>query len=77
MFNTMKLKFAKFEFLWQCNTVVIDCCTSGESWNQVIRFFIEFGTVARLEERTEHYISALRPTQATKTVFHCTLAVAF
>ena len=57
--------------------VVIDCCTSGENWKQVIRFFIEYGTVARLGERTEHCMPALWATQATKTIFHCTLAVAF
>ena len=55
----MKLKFAKFAFLRHCNTVVIDSCTSGESWKQVIRLFINYGTVARLEERTEHYMPAL------------------
>ena len=73
----MKLKFAKFVFLRHCSTVVIDCCTSGENWKQVIRFFIECSTVARLEERTEHCMPALWATQATKTIFHCTLAVAF
>ena len=55
----MKLKFAKFAFLRHGNTVVIDCCTSGETWKQVIRFFIKYGTVARLEERGEHYMPAL------------------
>ena len=34
--------------------VVIDCCTSGENWKQVIRFFIEYSTVVRPEEQTEH-----------------------
>ena len=55
----MKLKFAKFAFLRHCNSVVIDCCTSGEYWKQVFSFFIKYGTVARLEERTEHYMPAL------------------
>ena len=55
----MKLNFAKFVFLRHCSTVVIDCCTSREYWKQVIKFFIEYGTVARLEERTEHYMPAL------------------
>ena len=65
----MKLKFAKFEFLRHCNTVVIDCCTSGESGKQVIGLIIECGTVARLEERTKHCMLALGATQATKTIF--------
>ena len=55
----MKLKISKFAFFRHCNTVVVDCCTYGESWKQVIRFFIEYGTVARLEERAEHYMPAL------------------
>ena len=62
---------SKFAFLWHCNTVVkphfwsrvqgvvIDCCTSGESWKQVIGLFIEYGAVARLEERIEHCMPAL------------------
>ena len=72
----MKLKFANSYFCG-CSTVVIDCCTSGERWKQIIRLFIEYGTVARLEERTEHYMSALWAIQATKKKKHCTLAVAF
>ena len=55
----MKLKFAKFAFLRHCNTVVIDCCTSGKRWKQVIRFFIEYGTKERLEEQTDHCMPAL------------------
>ena len=70
-------KIRKFAFLRHCSTVVIDCCTSGESWKHVIIFFIEYGTVARLEERTEHYMPAWWATQATKTIFHCMLAVSF
>ena len=35
---------------------------------QVIGFFIEYGTVARLEERIEHCMPAVWPTQATKTI---------
>ena len=56
---------------------MIDCCTSEEKWKQVERFFIEYGTIAMLEERTEHCMPALRATQATKTIFHCKLTVAF
>ena len=48
--------------------VVIDCCASGESWNQVIEFFIEYGTVEILEERIEHCMPALWATQATETI---------
>ena len=48
-----------FHFPSRIQGVVIDCYTSGESWKQVIRFFIEYGTVARLEERTEHCMPAL------------------
>ena len=69
----MKLIFAKFVFLRHCSTIVIDCCT----WKQAIRFFIEYGTIARLEERTEHYMPTLWATQATKINFHCKLIVAF
>ena len=72
----MKLKLANSHFCG-CSTVVIDCCTSEEKWKPVNRFFIEYGTVARLEERTEHCMPALWATQSTKTIFHCTLAVAF
>ena len=46
-------------FLSRIQDVVIDCCTSGENWKQVIGFFIEYSTVARLEEQTEHYMPAL------------------
>ena len=65
---------------WYCNTVVnshflsevhgvvVDCYTCGESWKQVIGFFIEYGTVGRLEERIEHCMPAVWPTQATKTI---------
>ena len=75
--NTMKLKFANFYFCG-CSTVVIDCCTPEKKWKQVIiRFFTEYGTVVRLEERTEHCMPALWATQATKTIFHCKLTVAF
>ena len=74
-FNTVKLKLANFHFCG-CSTVVIDCCTPVTSWKQV-RFFIEYGIIARLEERTEHCMPALWVTQATKTIIYCTLAVAF
>ena len=47
--------------------VVIDCCTLGDSWKQVIEFFIEYGTVEMVEERIEHCMPALWATQATKT----------
>ena len=62
--NTMKLRaktnsifflycsIANSHFCY-CSTVVIQCCTSEEKWKQVMRFFIEYGTVAILEERTE------------------------
>ena len=72
----MKLKFANFHFCG-CSTVVIDCYASKEKWKQVNRFFIEYCTVAKLEERTEHCMPALWATQATKTIFHCKLTVAF
>ena len=74
-FNTIKLKLANSHFCG-CSTVVVDCCTPGTSWKH-IRFFIEYGTVARLEERNEHCMPALWVTQATKIFFYCTLAVAF
>ena len=45
------------------------------TWKQAIRFFIEYGTVERLRERTEHCMAVLSPTQATKTI--CAIAVAF
>ena len=45
------------------------------SWKQAIRFFIEYGTVERLKERTEHCMAVLSPTQATKTI--CAIAVDF
>ena len=58
----MNLSVEKFAF-FSCTVlfpsriqdVVIDCCTSEENWKQVIRFFTENSTVARLEEQTEHY----------------------
>ena len=56
---------------------MIDCCASEEKWKQVNRFFIEYGTIARLEERTEHFMPTLWATRSTETIFHCTLAVAF
>ena len=37
----------------RCSTTVNGCCTSEEKWKQVIRFFIEYSTVAMLEERNE------------------------
>ena len=37
----------------------MDCCTSGESWKQVIGFFIEYGTVEILEEQIEHCMPAM------------------
>ena len=66
----MKLKFENSNF---CGS----SCSSEEKWNQINIFFIEYGTVVRLEERTEHCMPALWTTQSTKTIFHCTLAVAF
>ena len=57
---------SKFIFLKQNTT-----------WKQAIRFFIEYGTVARLEERAEHCMPALWATQSTKNIFHCKLTVAF
>ena len=45
------------------------------TWKQAIRFFIEHDAVARLEERTEHCMSALWATQSTKTI--CTRAAVF
>ena len=62
--NTVKLKFANSKFCG-CSTVVIEYCTSQEKWKQVNGFFIEYGTVVMLEERTEHCMPALSPTQAT------------
>ena len=77
----MKLSAEKFAFFLHC-TVTQQSSKSlflkqNTTWKQVIRFFIEYGTVARLEERTEHCIPALWATQFTKTICHCTLAVAF
>ena len=45
------------------------------TWKQGIRFFIKYGTVERLGERTEHCMAVLSPTQAAKTL--CAIAVAF
>ena len=67
-FNTVKLKLANSHFCG-CSTAVIECCTSEEKWEQVNRFFIEYGTVVRLEERTEHCMPALWLIQASKTIF--------
>ena len=33
-------------------------------------FFIEYGTVAMLEERTEYCMAASEATQSTKTIFY-------
>ena len=57
-FNTMKLKLVNSHFCG-CSTVVIDCCRCEEKWKKVRRFFIEYGTVARLEEQTEHCMPAM------------------
>ena len=57
--------------------VVIGCCTSGKSWSRLLDFFIEHGTVEILEERIEHCMPAWWAIRATKTIFHCTLAVVF
>ena len=48
---------------------------SEEKWKQAIRFFIEYGTVERLGERTEHCMPVLSPTQVTEII--CAIAVAF
>ena len=66
LYCTVTQKFSKFLFLKQNTTR-----------KQAIRFFFEYGTVARLEERTEHCMPASWLTQATKAIFYCTLAVAF
>ena len=62
---TVTQQSSKFLFLKQSKT-----------WKQAVRLFIEYGTVTRLEERTEHCMPALSPTQAiTKTI--CAPAVAY
>ena len=47
----------------------------AEKWKQAIRFFTEYSTVERLEERTERCMPVLSPTQATKTI--CAIVVTF
>ena len=77
--NTMKLSAEKIAFFLYCTVTQQSSkflfLKQSTTWKQAIRFFIEYGTVARLEERTEHCMPALSPTQATKTI--CALAVAF
>ena len=53
VYCTVTQQYDKSSQICRCSTTVIGCCTSGEKWKQVIRFFIEYGTVAMLEERTE------------------------
>ena len=61
---TVTQQSSKFLFLKQNTT-----------WKQTISFFIEYGTVARLQKRTEYCMPALWATQSTKTIF--TVAIAF
>ena len=53
VYCTVTQQYNKNYQICRCSTTVIGCCTSEEKWKQVIRFFIEYGTVAMLEERTE------------------------
>ena len=71
--NTMKLRAGKFAFFLYCTVTQqfskFLFLKQSITWKQAIRLFIEYGTVARLEERTEHCMPALWLTQATKTIF--------
>ena len=69
----MNLSAAKFAFFLHCTVTQ----QSGISYfsiriqlgSRLLVFFIEYGTVARLEERTEHCMPALWATQSTKKYF--------
>ena len=61
---TVTQQYNKNSQICRCSTTVIGCCTSEEKWKQVIRFFIEYGTVESLGERAEHYMPALWLTQS-------------
>ena len=50
---TVLKQYNKNSHFCRCCSAVIGCCTSEEKWKEVIRFFIEYGTVAMLEKRTE------------------------
>ena len=70
----MKLSAEKIAFFLHC-TVTQESSKflflkQNTTWKQAITFFIEYGTVvAMLEERPEHCMPALSPTQSTKNVF--------
>ena len=72
-FSTMKLSAEEIAFFLHCAGT--QQCSKflflkqNTTWKQAIRFFIEFGTVARLEERTEYCKPALWATQSTITIF--------
>ena len=69
----MKLRAEKIVFFLHCTVTQQSSkflfLKQNTTWKQAIRFFIEYDTVARLEERTEHCMPALWLTQATKTIF--------
>ena len=56
--NTMNLSAAMFAFFLLCTVTQQSSkflfLKQNTTWKQAIRFFIECGTIARLEERTEH-----------------------
>ena len=58
LYCTVTQQSSKFLFL-RLKHCSDEYCTSEENWKQVIRFFIEYGTVVRLEERTEQYMPAV------------------
>ena len=54
--NTMKLRARNLHFLvlyWNIVVYQISIFKHSITWKQAIRCFIEYGTVERLEERTE------------------------
>ena len=77
--DTIDLSTAKFAFFLHCTVTQQPSkflfLKQNTTWKQAIRFFIEYGTVARLKDWTEHCMPALWVTQSTKTIF--TLAIAF
>ena len=71
--NIMKLRAEKFAFFLYCTVTQQSSkflfLKQHKTWKQAIRFFIKYGTVAMLEERTEHCMPTLSPTQSTKNIF--------
>ena len=75
LYCTVTQQYRKFLFCY-CSTVVIllmwarfNAARLKKMEACVIRFFIEYGTVERLKERTEYCMPALSPTQSTKNIF--------